>query len=59
MKFKDTLTQFKVSFISILTVVLDHEYECPFCFSRVQIILNETLYVGDSNQLDYTRISDR
>ncbi len=38
---------------------LDHEYECPFCWQRVQIILNETLIVGDSNQIDYTKISDK
>lgn len=34
---------------SFFNSVQNHEYECPFCWQRVQIILNETLIVGDSN----------
>lgn len=38
---------------------IDHEYECPFCFAHVQIILNETLLIGDVSQIDYSRVADR
>lgn len=34
-------------------LLVDHEYECPFCYYKAQIILHETLLVGDANQLDY------
>lgn len=40
-------------------VDLDHDYECPFCYYKAQIILHETLLVGDSNQLDYQRTVDK
>ena len=33
--------------------------ECPICFARVQIILNETLLIGDVSQIDYTKTSDK
>ena len=36
----------------------DHEYECPFCYFKVQIILSQSLLVGDSAQLDYSRTKD-
>ena len=42
-----------------LTKNLDHEYECPFCWQRVQIILNETLIIGDNSQIDYTKLTDK
>ena len=32
---------------SAIYMYIDHEYECPFCFAHVQIILNETLLIGD------------
>jgi hypothetical protein len=35
---------------------IDHECECPFCLAKVQIILSESLIVGDAAQIDYTRI---
>jgi len=35
---------------------VDHECECPFCSAKVQIILSESLIVGDAAQIDYTRI---
>lgn len=34
---------------------LNHECDCPFCFAKVQIILNESLLVGDQQQLDYSK----
>lgn len=37
---------------------VDHEYECPFCYFKVQIILSQSLLVGDSAQLDYSRTKD-
>lgn len=38
---------------------IDHDYECPFCCYKAQIILHETLLVGDTNQLDYQRTVDK
>lgn len=38
---------------------LDHEYDCPFCFAHVQIILSTTLLIGDATQLDYSRAPDK
>lgn len=32
---------------SYFNSVQNHEYECPFCFAKVEIILNESLLIGD------------
>jgi hypothetical protein len=37
---------------------LDHEYECPFCCKKAQIILSTQLIVGDTKQLDYPTTLD-
>jgi hypothetical protein len=37
---------------------IDHEYECPFCYFKVQIIMDESLHIGDASQLDYSRTCD-
>ena len=34
-------------------LLTDHDYECPYCFQKAQIILSEQMLVGDSVQLDY------
>lgn len=47
-----TSTRHRVSPYQVLTAA-DHDYECPFCFYKAQIILHETLLVGDTNQFDY------
>ena len=52
-------THLKVNSFLMSYLQIDHEYECPFCFANVQIILNETLLVGDSGQIDYTRLTER
>lgn len=38
--------------------ILDHEHECPFCYYKAQIVLSETLLVGDASQIDYSRTKD-
>jgi len=37
----------------------NHEYECPFCPKKAQIILSEQMLVGDAQQLDYQRTIDK
>ena len=49
--------QSKPIFCLLIAIDIDHEHECPFCFAHVQIILNETLLIGDPSQLDYSKIN--
>lgn len=51
---ENSLSVFEVQ--SMFNSSQNHEYECPFCFAQCQIILSESLMVGDSAQIDYTRI---
>ena len=37
----------------------NHDYECPFCYQKAQIIMSESLVVGDTLQLDYSRTVER
>jgi hypothetical protein len=46
-----------IAFVNVICLfVIDHECECPFCLAKVQIILSESLIVGDAAQIDYTRV---
>ena len=40
-------------------ICLDHDYECPFCFAKVIIVLSTSMIVGDAQQLDYQKTLDK
>lgn len=37
----------------------NHDYECPFCFAKVIIVLSTSMIVGDAQQLDYQKTLDK
>jgi hypothetical protein len=37
----------------------NHEYECPFCSKKAQIILSTQLLVGDQSQVEYPMSIDQ
>ena len=53
----ETQTVFDIQ--SYFNSTQNHDYECPFCYQKAQIIMSESLLVGDNQQLDYSRTAER
>ena len=56
---QDNETQTVFDIQSYFNSTQNHDYECPFCYQKAQIIMSESLIVGDTLQLDYSRTVER